>query len=294
MSTFTAPAPAQTLRGPIPERPPHSLLALLEKLEADTATGYFRQGDRAESHFEAGGNIWMYPCVLASPHDPCSEGTFRDKSEGDGAGGIVAAMAFTAYAAMECSTISMGNWDDFEDRLVRAFRAVESHAVEEELATGGAISGNAGMGDANMDVLAGGAAVSPGVGLAYLEEAIAASGRRGFIHATPAVVTSWQAFPLGDAADTDRAILQTANGNYVASETGIVGVTPTGEAAPGTGESWAFATGAVAVRRGDEVRFDMVSQIDRATNDVVVRVERDYLVTFDPCVQAGVLIDWTA
>lgn len=286
MSTITAVAPPLSLLGPTPQEPPHNLLALARKLDL------LREGGRI-----SGAGVWMSPCALPEPHDPCAEGTFRTKSDGDDAGVQALFSPFTAVIPMICSSITVGDrYEQFEDRLVRAFRARESYAVEQELATGGALTGdpNPAFGDSDMDTLAAGAAVSPGVALSYLEEAIAASGSRGIIHATPAVVAAWQAIPFGDTDELDNTVLQTANGNYVVSGAGYVGVTPTGEAQPADGESWAFATGLVEIHRSEEIRFDLRASLDRSDNTLVVRVERDQFAIFDPCVQAGVLVDWTS
>lgn len=284
MSTMTAVAPPLGLLGPAPQEPPHSLLALLRKL----GDGFLVEGDRV-----APAGVWMSPCVLPLPHDPCSEGTLRDKDEGDDAGASETFYPFTAYSPMICSSYPAGNdWEGFENRLRQAFRARESYAVEKELAAGAVITGtpNPAFADSAMTALAGGAAVSPGVALSYLEDAIAASGARGIIHATPAVVAAWQAMPFDDV---EAGVLMTANGNYVVSGSGYTDVTPTGQSAPGAGEDWAFATGLVYVRRSDEQRFTLTESLDRSDNTLIVRVERDYLAAFDPCVQAGVLVDWT-
>ena len=288
MSTMTAVAPPLSLLGPVPQEPPHSLLALLRKLGGDFLT----EGGRIVDS-----GVWFSPCALPEAHDPCAAGTFRDKSEGEGAGNIGDFAAFTAYLPMICSAYPAGRDPDaFEDRLRQAFRARESYAVEQELSRGAAISGNSNpyFGDANLTVLAGGSAVSPGVALSYLEEAIAeTTAARGIIHATPAVVSAWQALPVGEA-DLDDAILQTVNGNYIASGAGYIDADPVGGATPGAGESWAFATGLVRVHRGEEVMFDLRESLDRSDNTWVVRAERDYVASFDPCVQAGVLVDWTS
>ena len=68
-----------------------------------------------------------------------------------------------------------------------------------------------------MDVLNSGTAVSPGVALSFLEEAIGTTCRTGMIHFTPAVVAALQAFPLGETTTCD---LVTANGTPVVSGMG--------------------------------------------------------------------------
>ena len=102
------------------------------------------------------------------------------------------------YKGIKCSTISFGG--DPEDLFRRAERLLDatlSAGVERGLAEGVAGSSNPFFGDANVDDLTSGTAVSPGVALSYLEQAIGTTCRHGMIHATPAVIAALQAFPLG-------------------------------------------------------------------------------------------------
>ncbi len=283
--SVTAIAPPLSLLGPVPQEPPHSLLALLRKL----GDGSLVEGGRI-----AGAGVWFSPCVLPSPHDPCAEGTFRDKDEGEDAGATATFEPFTAYVPMICASYPAArDWEGFEKRLRQAFRARESHAVEVELVSGSALAtANPHLGDANVTKPAADTAQTAGVALSYLEEQIAASAVRGLIWATPAVVAALQAIPFGDVQEIDETILQTANGNYIVSSTGLVAAEANGTA-PGATESWMFASGPVVVHRGEETRFTLEESLDRSDNTLVVRVERDYFATFDPCVQAAVLVDWT-
>lgn len=291
MTTFTAVAPPLSLFvGPPPEPPPHGLLQYLMRLDRDA----LRVGP---SHFEAGANVWMYPCQLALPHDPCADsGTFETKEDGEDNSNVEGFQAFTAYAPVSCSSLSVGvDYDGFFDRIRVAFEAVESAAVEKELATGYAIQSgtpNPSFADQNMAIPAGASAVTPEVGLRWLERTIGQSGRAGVIHAPPEVAAAWRYDELYiDSAGILRTL---ANNTPVVSGPGYQDVQPENRAAPAAGTAWAFATGPLSVFHGELIRLaDYKESLDRGTNFVTARAERDYLATWDPCIQAGVLVDWT-
>jgi hypothetical protein len=230
------------------------------------------------------------------PDDPCAspDGTFNTKDEGDGAGETFPFYGFTAYAAQICSSISVGrDYDGFARRVERAFEAVESAAVEKELAAGAAISAtpNPAFADSDVSFPGGTGALTPQIALRWLEYVIGQSQKAGVIHAPPEVTAAWRWDELTVHDDFTYTL---ANDTPVVSGPGYQGVVPTGQAAPAAGTSWAFATGPVAVRRGELIRLDTYkNSLDRSDNTVVVRAERDYLATWDPCVQAAVLVDWT-
>lgn len=280
MSTTLGPPLA--LDGPLPVAPSRSLLA--------TATIVPPGSDR----FGVGGAVWPYPPGLPTSWDPCSTGTFRTKSDGTG-WELPIFQAFTVYLPITCSTMT-AHAPGFEDRVRLAFAATESYAVAFELARGHANPLNPFLTDANLTILAGGAAVTPDVGLSYLEDAIGATGRAGMIHATPAVGASFNGSG-GYGLDVRSGSLQTtANGTPVALDGGYIGAAASLHAAPAAGTSWAFATGPVQVRRSGDIEIvpgDIREATDRQINEVTFRAERDYLVTWDTELQAGVLIDWT-
>ena len=66
----------------------------------------------------------------------------------------------------------MGDFDVFARRAELVLEATLSHGIEEALAAGVALSNNPFLGDNSLTALAGGAAVSPRIGLAYLDNAI--------------------------------------------------------------------------------------------------------------------------
>jgi hypothetical protein len=276
--------PAVYLDGPLPVAPPFGLLSAATIVPSD---------DR----FGVGGAVWPYPPGLPTTWDGCSTGTFRTKADGTG-WDLPIFSAFTAYLPITCSSITAHS-PGFSDRAVAAFAATESFAVAREFSRGVALPLNPFLCDANLTILAGGAAVTPDVGLSWLEDAIGATGRAGMIHLTPATAASMNGsggYGLDMRPASGGPLKTTANGTLVAVDGGYIGANPSLHAPAASGQAWAFATGPVQVRRSGDITVvaDNIAQsMDRASNEVTFRAERDYLVTWDTELQAAVLIDWT-
>ena len=277
----TTMGPPVYLDGPLPVAPSRSLLA--------TATIVPSDSDR----FGVGGAVWPYPPGLPSAWDPCSTGTFRTKADATG-WDLPIFDAFTVYLPITCSTITAHS-PGFEDRARLALAATESFAVARELARGTANPLNPFLTDANLNILAP-AAVTPDVGLSYLEDAIGATGRAGMIHTTPAVGAAINGSGGYGIDVRSGQLLTTANGTPVALDGGYIGANPSLHAPAAAGQAWAFATGPVQVRRSNDITMipgDIAQATDRSINEVTFYAERDYLVTWDTALQAAVLIDWT-
>lgn len=276
MSTVTAIGPALAIDGPLPPVRPHRLLSLPGVVQTPESDRWMN-----------GVNVYPYPEETPALWEPCSSGTYRDKSEGQG---VVSPMftAFGLYIPITCSALSIGDWEEFAGRAETVLDATISHGVEEALSQGVDTSSNPYLGDAGVSILGGGA-VSAAVGLAYLEDAIGATGRGGIIHATPAVVTAWS-----DMLDEVGGVLLTKNGTPVAAGSGYIGATANGSS-PAAGQAYAFASGPVEVRMSETllVAPDINGTLDTSTNDVTFRAERYALATWDTALQSAVLIDWT-
>ncbi len=187
------------------------------------------------------------------------------------------------------------------DRLALAFQAVEATAVERVFANGdGHGTLGAYLADANLDILAGGAAQTRREGLALLENAIAEVGA-GIIHATPALAALWRGDYLLDVGRDGQ--LRTGIGTLVVVGAGYIGVSPDAQHGFTSTQEWAFATGFVQVRRDDVTILpgQYAQALDRATNEITFYAERDYLLSWvgrqddsdDEHIQAGVLVDRT-
>ena len=282
--TSTTLGPPLPIDGPLPVAPPFSLVSAATIVPSDL-------------RFGVGGAVWPYPPGLPTTWDPCSSGTFRTKATGDG-WELPIFQSFTAYLPITCSSITAHD-AGFSDRVEIAFAATESFAVARELARGHAAPLNPFLCDANLVILAGGVAVTPDVGLSYLEDAIGATGRQGMIHLTPALATSMNGSSGGfglEIRQTGGKLTTTANGTTVAVDGGYIGANPSLHAPAATGQAWAFATGPVQIRRSPDINLipdGIAEALDRSENIVTFRAERDYLVTWDTELQAAVLIDWT-
>jgi hypothetical protein len=281
MSSMTL-APPLDLDGPVPVAPVHSLLAVAQIVPSD-----FRIG--------VGGEVWPYPPDLPQAFEPCSTGTFRVKSEGEG-WDLPQFKAYELYLPITCSAIT-AHAPGFADRARIALQAKESFGVAKELATGYASGGdNPFLGDGNLNILAGGVAQKPDVALAWIEDAIGATAQQGIIHTTPAVGASMNGSGGYLLETVSGKLVTSANGTPVALDGGYIDVSPSLHAALNPGEGWMFATGPVQVRRGADIEMiaeDIAESMDRSDNVVTFRAEREYLVTWDVNLQVGVLVDWT-
>jgi hypothetical protein len=275
MSTIEAAGIRLDLVGPRPEAPPFSLLE---------TPGVVQERDNRVFN---GVNLIGFPDDTPSLWEPCQDGTFDVKGEGT-ARPEAAFDPFAVYLPVTCSTFGQA---EIAEQARAVAEATASMAVEEYLAAGGPSQSapNPYFGDGDVDLPAGATAQSPGVALSYLEEAIGLSGRKGMIHATPAVVAALQAIPVGGEAGP----LITANGTPVISGTGYQGVDTAALATPGTTEDWIFATGPVEVYLGPIQIQDLFSALDRSINEVTFRAERYVLAVWDTVVQSAVLVDWS-
>lgn len=278
MSEFTAVGPALDLDGPLPKPPEYGLLSVPGVLQPDA-------GRRLN-----GVNVIGYPEATPLSWEPCSTGTFRQKEEGDDQP-QARFDPVALYVPVTCSAMNFGSgWRDFAERAEKVLDATLSWGVEAVMSQGVAGSFNPFFGDSAVTKLAAGAPTGPLAALSYLEQAIAVTGRRGIIHAPAQVGPHW--------ADRIRVVgdhLETiASGTYVAIGGGYDGAAANATA-PGTGNSWAFATGPVQVFVGESRLSgdDINGTLDTSNNDVTFRAERYLVAEWDGALQVAVNVDWT-
>jgi hypothetical protein len=201
--------------------------------------------------------------------------------------------AYAVYKPVTCSGIGLSNQraEELNERISLVLDATVSAGVERALAEGVPGSSNPFFGDTNVDDLTPtpGTAVSPGVALSILENAIGATCRDGMIGATPATIAALQAFPVG--GEEDRRLV-TANGTSVYSADGFLGLDTADLAATSGTEDWMLAHGPVNVYMGPTVTQNVRSSLDRSDNSLVFRAERYVLSIWDTALQAAVLVDW--
>jgi len=272
------------LDGPIPRPPLYSLVSVATEVTDD---------------LRGGANIVPYPAAMPDAADPCSDGSTRVKDDPINLTLPEGFPVFTAYLGEMCTSRGIGPWDTWRARANIALTARTSWALERQLvkaqfATAPNLSG-AGAAP-NPTLPAGGAAVPVLTALAWAEAAIAATGQEGVIHVPPPVATS-----LGAVLRDDRGVLRTASGTPVAVGTGywFVDSDTSGDAQGGSsaaaGQSWIYATGRPLYQAGALLNNPetLAEALDRETNDVVYRAERDLWVAWDGQLQAAVLADWS-
>jgi hypothetical protein len=198
---------------------------------------------------------------------------------------------FAAYGGIRCKAVGM-DIEQAKAEVRAAFETGESTAVERALMSDRFIADTVPLGSrwaAPTDITPAAGAVKPGVGIALLE-GHASSQYVGMptLH-IPRVIAS---LVLGvDGAEFSGSVLQTKLGSKVAAGAGydFPNTGPTGAAAP-TGEKWLYATGEVAVQRGDVILQDTFNQ---SNNEVVILAERPYVASVD-CYAAAVRVQVTS
>lgn len=246
-----------------------------------------------DDHWMNGIAIQAYPSDQANGFDPCSTGSAHVKVEG-GAISLPEFGPVEIYFAETCTARVVGPEEQwFLDRATASLAGTEEAAVENVLATGGAVFDNPHLTDANLDKLNAGAATDPVEGLALLEEQIGGTKKGGLIHAAPATVTYWARYRCIQEP-TRAGDLYTLAGTPVICGYGYINAHPDGGAPVGATEDWAFATGPVKIWRDPRITIypgTYREALDRHTNNLTYRAERPYVVAWDGVLQAGVLID---
>ncbi len=274
--------PRLILTAPVPVAPPHSLVNTPGVVVADS-----------DPHWMNGATIDVDPGTTPSLWTDQESGTFRTKDDG-GSLTFPDFNSFVVYLPVTCSAFT---WQRTRDRSLEVLEATYSHAVERVLMGGitpsGGVTQSPYFGNTSLTILpaAPGVAQNPAQGLAYLENAIGATGRMGMIHTTPAVIS---ALDQSDKLDgSNEGPLTTVNGTPVVSGTGYIAGDPDSGTRANGHQDWMFATGPVQVRVSPPIITDLRETLDRDDNSVTFRAERVVLATWDTALQAGVLVDWT-
>jgi hypothetical protein len=176
---------------------------------------------------------------------------------------------------------------DYPARPAKLLEDATSYGVEHEFWTGTLISDNAHLAASGVDVLNSGTALSTRRALAALEQegAELTLGGRCMIHATPELVTLWNAD--GYLEEDGARLVTKTTGAIVVAGSGYPGTGPLGasNATPEAAHTWAYVTGLVQTRvSAVSVTPDKLEQaIDPGTNTITYRAYRHAAVIFDPC-----------
>lgn len=290
-------APTWPIDGPPPSPPWFTLLDAARVLEDVDAAQIER--------WQNGVKVYPFPPGPAAAWDANAVGS-QMVAKGEGTPVELPDFSpLTVYLAESCST--GGIWggglspeqaqDRFVSRATKALDAVESAALEAEFMGGDALGNNPHLGDGNGDFLNGSAVTSLVNAIALLENAIAATGKAGFIHLSPAAALTasgkhvlWR----DDRGPGGAPVLRTVNGTVVIPGYGYVGQSkPDGKNAPTGTQEWIYATGPVEIRRSAPFVLPgtVGEALNRSINKIVYRVERYYVVDWDVQLQAAVLAD---
>lgn len=259
-------------------------------------------------NLRGGAVVVPYPQDIPKGHDPCDAVTLGTKDAPDELAIPDGFPVFTAYLGEVCTAYNIGDFDEWQARANVALAARTDWALERQLMDA-SFKPTLGdddvphLADANAEVLNSGAALAAAVAVALLDERIAYSGGEGVLHLTPGVVTY-----LGlEKFRVDGSILRTASGTPVIVGQGYSqagwGLSPSheaegpeGEAAAAQGQSWIYATGRPQYQLPGAIipwPPELGEALDRETNEVVYRAERDLWVGWDGQLQAAVLADWS-
>lgn len=272
-TTFGPPVP---IDGPPPVAYPYGILSVSRLLD---------QEERAAM----GVNVQPYPPDLPRGFDPCSNGTFREKAEGSD-WDTALFPGFTAYTAVTCNNKGIGPDAEFRRKVSRALEATDQFILERQLVAGEVLPDYLHVGAAGVDVISS-TGIPPEQAIFQLEDAIAATGRKGVIGLTPGAVgqIGWNNLRVVEGH------LETANGTPVIAGQGFVGQAPAGGAAATITEQWAWAMGPVFHWRGEVyIPGDRGQNTDRVTNITTYRAERELVVGWDGILRAAVLVDSAA
>jgi len=203
------------------------------------------------------------------------------------------ATPFAVYGTFACKSVGF-TFDEAQRIATAQLEAREIQRVEQAFWSGDLGSQpNLQKYDGTTSVILGGAAQPLDLGIGYLEYQIATQyGSQGVIHMTRGMAL----MALGrELLVTEGDRLYTRLGTPVVAGTGYSGEGPTGQPATEYAQSWAFATPAMFGYRGEIVTgsAEPGDLLDRTNNDLYALAERMYLLAFDPCGIAAVLLDAT-
>jgi hypothetical protein len=219
-------------------------------------------------------SVAVWPCpTVASPKQ------FLSKP------GWVDGIRFAVYGGINCKGPGF-SMDDAQVKGRAAFEAMESVGVERALMKNRFVVGPTWA--APPDLTPAGGAVSPAAALGLLEgDAACKYAGTPILHLPRTVAsmltTNGQISRDGNSLVTGLGSRVAAGGGYSCPNQGPGGT------APAAGEMWAYASGGVAIARGDLI---VQADIDRTTNEVYVLIERPYVAAVD-CYTAAVRVKVT-
>lgn len=292
----------ERIDGPPPLPPLRGLLATA----AAPAAGVRIVPDVDERGIERwinGVTVYPYPPDQGDVYNPCAEGS-EPQIKGFGEDLLNPEFgAMTIFVPETCTVFKVPSQDEFKARANAVLAAVESSIVARELMNGTRLPGNPHLADGNGSFPNGDTATSFADGVAFLEAAIAATGRQGLIHCSPELLSAAAAKSGWNFwLDIKNEVVRMISGTVIIPDAGYSGGRePTGHAAPDVGQEWIYATGPIDIRHSEI--FTMPPRVDQAVdrgsggatnglpNSITYRAERYVLADWDTELQAAVLVD---
>jgi hypothetical protein len=229
------------------------------------------------------------PGVNPVPEGPGTVGAFGlPKNLVPNLGDDGAASPFTVYGHFSCQPAGW-SFSVAQDKATEHLLAREEQRVEQAFWTGD-LGNTPALEDPATIKLAGGTAMSPAAALSLLEDFVGSEyGSLGVIHMTRGTAVVLLAADLLISAG---GRLTTALGTPVAAGAGYPGSGPAGEPS-GNGQVWMYASPAVFGYRSEPFTSsnNPGDLFDRGVNNLMAVAERTYLLGFDPCGVAAVLVD---
>jgi hypothetical protein len=186
----------------------------------------------------------------------------------------------------------------YAQRARRQLEAATSKAMEFELATGTLKSTNPNLQQAGSTVIGSGSAFTPVDAMLLLGDALSSCGHggRGMIHAPTMFVDKLLSTDSSNIKEVGSRLQTVNRGDIIVSGSGYPGL-GVGGAAPGAGQVYVHATGPVQYRLSPPITYPdtFAEALDRQTNTIEYRSEREVGMNFDPCCHFVILVDvWAA
>lgn len=290
-------ATGSTSVSPIPAAPPEIglLVSAIPAQREEMAGGDWKKGVTYRPEGCTSGRVFTPTCGASDESDYILRG---DSDAPDN----VDWLPYILSIEIDCSTFDGGE-QGAEARISEGRRVMESmteYLLAYEFWTGEQVSlstladdttpyPNTWLADtANVDVV-NGAGLDPIPALACLESYLGRrnGGQQGMIHASPGVVSHWQA---GGALTREGNRIYTVNRNIVIASPGYIGTSPTRTL--GDNNVWAYATDLVRYWVDPEIQItDLQASISVYTNEQVVIAQRVALAEWQRCRHGGVRIN---
>lgn len=271
----------------------YGLFGATQELTDGILTKYDANGNQ---HWIIGGVEWESLASYTAHVYPVGVGEFGGaggtKALGGG-NGMSRALPFAVYGGVVCGSVGYTR-EQWNERALRILELSGQRAAENALWTGAGGNLPALNATGTTDVT-GGVATDITTAVGLLENWLGTNyAGRGNLHAMRNVagLASKNRQTHRDQDNPVPSLVTTLGTRWVFGA-GYDGTGPAA-AAPGTGKTWIYATGQVAIARGDaRAPASIEAELNRVTNQVFALAEQPYLIALDGTAHAAALVDLT-